>query len=69
MKLKAYLELSGRTQSEFAIAAGTTQGRISHLINIPDETPSLGLARRIRDASDGAIGLDEWPAVSTKAAA
>lgn len=59
MKLKTYLELAGRTQAEFAAAAGTTQGRISHLIN--GDTPSLGLAQRIRDASDGAVGLDEWP--------
>lgn len=59
MKLKDYLETSGLTQAEFAIAAQTTQGRLSHLI-ARGEMPSLGLAQRIRDASDGAVGLDEW---------
>ena len=62
MDLRTYLETSGRTQAEFAAAAGTTQGRISHLINIPGESPSLALAMRIERASGGCVGLNEWPA-------
>jgi transcriptional regulator with XRE-family HTH domain len=60
MKLRKYLEETGRTQAEFAHAAQTTQGRISHLLNIDSEKPSLALAHRIRIASDGKVGLDDW---------
>jgi transcriptional regulator with XRE-family HTH domain len=60
MKLKDYLEKSGRTQSEFADAVGTTQGRISQLINVVGDMPSLDLARRIRSESDGAVDFDDW---------
>lgn len=60
MDLKTYLQISNRTQAEFATACGVTPGRISHLVAIPDATPSLSLARRIRDASDGAVSLESW---------
>lgn len=69
MNLKAYLEMSGRTQAEFAAAVGVTQGRISHLVVLPDDSPSLALARRIREASNGAVGLDDWAGQPSEAAA
>lgn len=59
MKLKAYLELNRIPQKEFAAAVGCKEPHASLLVS--DKTaPSLKLATRIFEWSEGAVGLSDW---------
>lgn len=53
MRLADYLSQTATTQEAFAKAVGTTQGRISQILKGGE--PSLKLARRIKDATKGAV--------------
>ena len=56
-KLNYYLE--GRTARELARAVGVSEAHISRLRH-GKQTPSLSLARRIKQATDGAVDYDAW---------
>jgi transcriptional regulator with XRE-family HTH domain len=59
MRLGAYLELTGISQVAFAATVGVQQGTVSRYVSgkIP---PSAAVMVRIRDASRGAVALDDW---------
>jgi transcriptional regulator with XRE-family HTH domain len=54
------------TQEAFAKRVGVTQGRIAQLLN--GSTPSLALAARIHDATDGAVTANDFVAHAERAA-
>jgi len=56
-KLNDYLK--GRTARELARAVGISEAHISRLRH-GEQTPSLSLARRIKQATDGAVDYDAW---------
>jgi 3,4-dihydroxy 2-butanone 4-phosphate synthase / GTP cyclohydrolase II len=58
MKLADYLKHHSTTQTAFAAAVGVTIGRISQLLN--GERPSLDLATRIHQATEGAVTFADW---------
>lgn len=59
MKLKAYLTEKRIPQKEFAAAVGCSEPHASLLVG--DKTaPSLKLATRIFEWSEGAVGLTDW---------
>ena len=59
MRLAAYLELTGISQTAFAATVGVQQGTVSRYVSgkIP---PSAAVMARIRDASKGAVGPGDW---------
>jgi len=56
-KLREYLE--GRTARELARAVGVSEAHMSDLRS-GKRTPSLSLARRIKQATAGAVDYDAW---------
>lgn len=56
-KLNEYLK--GRKAGAFAAQVGISQGHLSDIRNGRRE-PSFAVARAIRDASGGFVGLDDW---------
>lgn len=56
-KLNDYLK--GRTARQLARAVGVSEAHISRLRH-GEQTPSLSLARRINQATDGAVDYDAW---------
>ena len=56
-KLNDYLK--GRTARELARAVGISEAHISRLRH-GEQTPSLSLARRIKQATDGVVDYDAW---------
>ena len=59
-ELKAWLNLHGETQRDFAKRVRVTPGMMSHLI-LGRSSPGGDLALRIEEATDGAIKSDRWP--------
>lgn len=69
MNLAQYLEESGRSQSDLAIALGVTQGTVSHWINGRVQIPT-DRARAIEQATEGKVTpRDLWPELFQKDAA
>jgi transcriptional regulator with XRE-family HTH domain len=62
MTLERYLKDTGKTQTAFASEVGVTIGRINQLLN--GERPSLELATRIHNVTDGAVTFGDWINVS-----
>lgn len=63
MMLSEWLETNGMSQGTFAEKVGLTQGRISQII--AKGTRDIMTARRIEDATDGAVPIaallpDDW---------
>ena len=56
-KLNDYLK--GRTARDLARAVGVSDAHMSRLRH-GEQTPSLSLARRIKQATDGAVDYDAW---------
>ena len=56
-KLNDYLK--GRTARDLARAVGVSEAHISRL-RYGEQTPSLSLARRIKQATDGVVDYDAW---------
>lgn len=59
MKLKAYLEEKKIAPSAFAQKIGTSKAYVSFLSR-KERTPSLRLAVRIEDLTDGAVTVRDW---------
>jgi transcriptional regulator with XRE-family HTH domain len=60
MQLSAYLKRELLTQEQAAAKFGCTQGRVSQLLS--GAMPSLALAQRIRESTNGAVSISDWPA-------
>lgn len=56
-KLNEYLK--GRKAGDLAKAAGISAGHLSDIRN-GRRDPSFAVARAIRDATGGYVGLDDW---------
>jgi len=56
-KLNDYLK--GRTARDLARAVGVSDAHMSRLRH-GEQTPSLSLARRIKQATDGVVDYDAW---------
>ena len=57
--LASYLKARGLPASEFADKLGLNRVTVWRLAN-RKQNPSLALMLRIRDATDGEVGLDAW---------
>lgn len=60
-KLDTYLASKNIRQADFALEVGTTQATISKLIK-GAAAPSLSLALRIEEATDGEVPCASWKA-------
>lgn len=58
MRLADWLEKTGTTQDALARAIGTTQGRVSQILN--GDSPSLKLAAKIAKATKGAVTANDF---------
>ena len=56
-KLNDYLK--GRTARDLARAVGVSDAHMSRLRH-GEQTPSLSLARRIKQSTDGVVDYDAW---------
>lgn len=56
--LTKYLADNGITQAEFAARIGVVQATVSKLA--AGKMPSLRLAQRIEDATDGTVSVRSW---------
>ena len=68
MKLAAYLRKNSLSPAAFARATGISRACVSRFLTDKEDqrrTPSLNLAQRIKEATDGAVALEDWP-TSTK---
>lgn len=59
--ISRYLESAGRKVSDLARASGTSRQTLYRLIK-GEQEPSAALARRIKEATDGAITMDDLAA-------
>ncbi len=60
MDLKSYLEEYGISPPKFAIKVELSRSYIHRLIT-EERTPTKYTKKRIEIASDGEIGMDDWP--------
>ena len=58
--LEKFLADSGMSKSEFAKSVGITPGRVSQLLNNPNERPGRDLIARIEEATGGAVTFRDW---------
>lgn len=63
MTLKQYLDWKDITQTEFALAAGITQGAVSKLCS-RQRRPGWDVAARIETATGGAVPVAVWSKVA-----
>lgn len=69
MRLSDWLAEAGITQDAFAKIIGVTQGRVSQLVRGERGSPSLSLATRIENATEGQVKpVDLLPTVPVGAA-
>ena len=59
MRLREYLRSADISQTRFAAQIGVQQGTVSRYIS-GTKIPSATVALKIRDASQGAVALDDW---------
>lgn len=61
---KWFASQEGITQLAFARSVGVTQGRVAQLLQ--GEMPSLSLAMRIREVTEGAVTPDDFISRNTR---
>lgn len=66
--LKKYLADAGVKKSQFAKDVGVSPGRISQILNDPDQRPSRELIAKIEKATGGKVTFQDWVEAPEEAA-
>jgi DNA-binding transcriptional regulator YdaS (Cro superfamily) len=59
MRLAEFLRTTATPQGKFAARIGVQQGTVSRYVS-GEQIPSTLIMLRIRDLTEGAVGLDDW---------